>query len=69
MQCRYYDLVKGTGETAREGQRVAVHFEAKWRGVTFMTSRYAIVLVAHLLRCAKKYHGFLGSPDLSGLHL
>ncbi|KAK9821534.1 hypothetical protein WJX74_008254 [Apatococcus lobatus] len=36
---KYYDLVKGTGDTAREGQRVAVHFEAKWKGVTFMTSR------------------------------
>ncbi len=37
--CRYYDLVEGTGDVAREGQGVAVHFEAKWKGVTFITSR------------------------------
>ncbi|KAK9862783.1 hypothetical protein WJX84_000806 [Apatococcus fuscideae] len=36
---RYYDLVEGSGDTAKPGQRVAVHFEAKWKGITFITSR------------------------------
>ncbi len=39
--CRYYDIVEGKGALAREGERVVVHYEARWRGVTFMTSRWA----------------------------
>ncbi|BDA42928.1 Peptidyl-prolyl cis-trans isomerase FKBP16-4, chloroplastic [Coccomyxa sp. Obi] len=36
---KYYDIVEGKGALAREGERVVVHYEARWRGVTFMTSR------------------------------
>ena len=37
---RYYDTIVGTqGPVAEEGRRVVVHFEAKWKGVTFITSR------------------------------
>ena len=39
--CRYYDLEVGNGATAKEGARVAVHYDAYWRGITFMTSRQA----------------------------
>jgi hypothetical protein len=31
----------GKGPEAVEGKRVVVHFEAKWRGVTFITTRWA----------------------------
>ncbi|KAE9590038.1 hypothetical protein Lal_00037647 [Lupinus albus] len=36
---KYYDLTVGNGAEAVKGSRVAVHYVAKWRGVTFMTSR------------------------------
>jgi hypothetical protein len=36
---RIYDVVVGKGQEAELGQRVVVHFEAKWKGVTFITSR------------------------------
>ncbi|KAL4427445.1 hypothetical protein ABPG77_000734 [Micractinium sp. CCAP 211/92] len=36
---KYYDVVVGTGAEATEGRRVVVHFEAKWKGVTFITTR------------------------------
>ena len=36
---RYFDTIVGTGPVAEEGRRVVVHFEAKWKGVTFITSR------------------------------
>nr|GMC82162.1 peptidyl-prolyl cis-trans isomerase FKBP16-4, chloroplastic [Ipomoea batatas] len=36
---KYYDLKIGTGAEAVKGSRVAVHYVAKWRGITFMTSR------------------------------
>ncbi|EIE24440.1 FKBP-like protein [Coccomyxa subellipsoidea C-169] len=39
---KYYDVVEGKGALAREGERVVVHYEARWRGVTFMTSRQGI---------------------------
>ena len=29
----------GKGALADQGERVVVHYEARWRGVTFMTSR------------------------------
>lgn len=36
---KYYDLKVGTGAEAVKGSRVAVHYVAKWKGITFMTSR------------------------------
>jgi len=36
---RYYDVKVGGGQLAKVGDRVAVHYEARWRGITFMTSR------------------------------
>jgi len=36
---KYYDVKVGTGLLAKEGERVAVHYDCKWRGITFMTSR------------------------------
>lgn len=55
--CRYYDVTEGNGALAREGERVVVHYEARWKGVTFMTSRCCHV--CHLDRamhrsCAKR---------------
>ncbi|KAH7854523.1 hypothetical protein Vadar_014797 [Vaccinium darrowii] len=35
----YYDLKVGGGAEAVKGSRVAVHYVAKWKGITFMTSR------------------------------
>lgn len=39
---KYYDISVGTGPEAKEGSRVAVHFDAKWRGITFVTSRQGL---------------------------
>lgn len=39
---KYYDLKVGGGAEAVKGSRVAVHYVAKWRGVTFMTSRQGL---------------------------
>ncbi|XP_078437739.1 peptidyl-prolyl cis-trans isomerase FKBP16-4, chloroplastic-like isoform X1 [Wolffia australiana] len=39
---KYYDLKVGTGAEAVKGSRVAVHYVAKWRGITFMTSRQGL---------------------------
>lgn len=36
---KYYDVIAGKGAEAKEGIRVVVHYEAKWKGVTFVTSR------------------------------
>jgi len=36
---KYYDVIVGDGEEAREGSRVVVHFDSKYRGITFVTSR------------------------------
>ncbi|KAI8477222.1 MAG: hypothetical protein J3K34DRAFT_398719 [Monoraphidium minutum] len=36
---KYYDLVAGTGAEPTVGQRVAIHFDVKYRGVTLQTSR------------------------------
>ncbi|KAG5556752.1 hypothetical protein RHGRI_007125 [Rhododendron griersonianum] len=38
-QKMYYDLKVGGGAEAVKGSRVAVHYVAKWKGITFMTSR------------------------------
>ncbi|XP_075637216.1 peptidyl-prolyl cis-trans isomerase FKBP16-4, chloroplastic [Castanea sativa] len=39
---KYYDLKVGGGAKAEKGSRVAVHYVAKWKGVTFMTSRQGL---------------------------
>ncbi|XP_057779301.1 peptidyl-prolyl cis-trans isomerase FKBP16-4, chloroplastic-like [Salvia miltiorrhiza] len=39
---KYYDLKVGDGVEAVKGSRVAVHYVAKWRGITFMTSRQGL---------------------------
>ncbi|KAL5716792.1 hypothetical protein ACHQM5_009913 [Ranunculus cassubicifolius] len=39
---KYYDLTVGSGAKAVKGSRVAVHYVAKWKGVTFMTSRQGL---------------------------
>ncbi|KAL1815893.1 hypothetical protein DCAR_0520223 [Daucus carota subsp. sativus] len=36
---KYYDLKVGNGAEAVQGSRVAVHYVAKWKSITFMTSR------------------------------
>ncbi|KOM34611.1 hypothetical protein LR48_Vigan02g076100 [Vigna angularis] len=36
---KYYDLKVGNGAEAKKGSRVAIHYVAKWKGITFMTSR------------------------------
>ncbi|KAF9665081.1 hypothetical protein SADUNF_Sadunf16G0085000 [Salix dunnii] len=39
---KYYDLKVGGGPEALKGSRVAVHYVAKWKGITFMTSRQGL---------------------------
>ncbi|XP_062189167.1 peptidyl-prolyl cis-trans isomerase FKBP16-4, chloroplastic [Phragmites australis] len=39
---KYYDIKVGSGAKAVKGSRVAVHYVAKWRGITFMTSRQGL---------------------------
>lgn len=39
---KYYDLKVGTGAEAVKGSRVAVHYVAKWKGITFLTSRQGV---------------------------
>ncbi|GAB2300640.1 hypothetical protein Dimus_034675 [Dionaea muscipula] len=39
---KYYDLKVGGGPEAKKGSRVAVHYVAKWKGITFMTSRQGL---------------------------
>ncbi|KAL2621446.1 hypothetical protein R1flu_001651 [Riccia fluitans] len=39
---KYYDIKVGSGATAIQGSRVAVHYVAKWKGVTFQTSRQGL---------------------------
>ncbi|KAM0951726.1 putative peptidylprolyl isomerase [Dioscorea sansibarensis] len=39
---KYYDLKVGSGLKAVKGSRVAVHYVAKWKGITFMTSRQGL---------------------------
>ncbi|KAG2686429.1 hypothetical protein I3843_09G005800 [Carya illinoinensis] len=39
---KYYDLKVGGGVQAVKGSRVAVHYVAKWKGITFMTSRQGL---------------------------
>ncbi|KAG2640519.1 peptidyl-prolyl cis-trans isomerase FKBP16-4, chloroplastic-like isoform X2 [Panicum virgatum] len=39
---KYYDIKVGSGAQAVKGSRVAVHYVAKWKGITFMTSRQGL---------------------------
>ncbi|TKW30910.1 hypothetical protein SEVIR_2G069500v4 [Setaria viridis] len=39
---KYYDIKVGSGAKAVKGSRVAVHYVAKWKGITFMTSRQGL---------------------------
>ncbi|GLC42927.1 hypothetical protein PLESTF_001704800 [Pleodorina starrii] len=39
MGLRYFDIEEGDGAEAKVGSRVAVHYDIKWRNITFMTSR------------------------------
>ncbi|KAF9594674.1 hypothetical protein IFM89_034357, partial [Coptis chinensis] len=39
---KYYDLKVGGGTKAVKGSRVAIHYVAKWKGITFMTSRQGL---------------------------
>ncbi|XP_066396890.1 peptidyl-prolyl cis-trans isomerase FKBP16-4, chloroplastic [Miscanthus floridulus] len=39
---KYYDIKVGSGAEAVKGSRVAVHYVAKWKGITFMTSRQGL---------------------------
>ncbi|KAJ3670136.1 hypothetical protein LUZ60_010460 [Juncus effusus] len=39
---KYYDIKVGGGARAVKGSRVAVHYVAKWKGITFMTSRQGL---------------------------
>ncbi|KAK9806053.1 hypothetical protein WJX73_009418 [Symbiochloris irregularis] len=36
---KYYDVSVGTGPEVKKGDRIAVHYDAKWKNITFMTSR------------------------------
>ncbi|XP_078181128.1 FKBP-like peptidyl-prolyl cis-trans isomerase family protein isoform X2 [Carex rostrata] len=39
---KYYDIKVGGGAKAVKGSRVAIHYVAKWKGITFMTSRQGL---------------------------
>lgn len=39
---KYYDLVVGAGAEPKKGDRVAIHFDVKFRNVTFFTTRQGI---------------------------
>ncbi|KAF6266824.1 hypothetical protein COO60DRAFT_15796 [Scenedesmus sp. NREL 46B-D3] len=39
---KYYDITMGSGAEAKVGERVAIHFDVKFRNITFMTSRQGI---------------------------
>ncbi|KAF3324433.1 Peptidyl-prolyl cis-trans isomerase FKBP16-4 [Carex littledalei] len=39
---KYYDIMVGGGAKAVKGSRVAIHYVAKWKGITFMTSRQGL---------------------------
>ncbi len=38
---KFYDMTPGKGALPKKGDRIAVHYEIRWHGITFMTSRYA----------------------------
>jgi FKBP-type peptidyl-prolyl cis-trans isomerase len=39
---RIYDVKIGEGPKASLGDRVVVHYECKWKGITFVTSRQGV---------------------------
>jgi FKBP-type peptidyl-prolyl cis-trans isomerase len=39
---KYYDVRIGNGPEVVPGDRVVIHYEAKWRGITFVTSRQGV---------------------------
>eukprot|EP00882_Tetradesmus_deserticola_P005410 GHRQ01005693.1.p1 GENE.GHRQ01005693.1~~GHRQ01005693.1.p1 ORF type:complete len:239 (+),score=53.13 GHRQ01005693.1:48-764(+) len=39
---KYYDITVGAGAEAKVGERVAIHYDVKFRNITFMTSRQGI---------------------------
>ncbi|KAJ9516634.1 hypothetical protein QJQ45_015184, partial [Haematococcus lacustris] len=39
---KLYDIIEGTGAEVQTGQRVAVHYDVKFRNVTFITSRQGL---------------------------
>ncbi|WOL19657.1 hypothetical protein Cni_G28459 [Canna indica] len=39
---KYYDIKVGGGQKAVKGSRVTLHYVAKWKGITFMTSRQGL---------------------------
>lgn len=47
---KYYDMTPGKGALPKKGDRIAVHYEIRWHGVTFMTSRYGL---CHVVSCHK----------------
>jgi FKBP-type peptidyl-prolyl cis-trans isomerase len=36
---KYYDVIEGAGAEAKAGQRVAIHYDVRFRGVTLQSSR------------------------------
>ena len=53
---KYYDVVLGKGTEVKEGVRAVVHYEARWRGVTFMTSRFIQLLHSRIDATALPAH-------------
>ncbi|WIA08928.1 hypothetical protein OEZ86_011517 [Tetradesmus obliquus] len=39
---KFYDITVGDGAEAKVGERVAIHYDVKFRNITFMTSRQGI---------------------------
>ena len=40
---KFFDMTAGKGALPRKGDRITVHYEVRWHGVTFMTSRYGVL--------------------------
>ena len=40
---KYVEMTPGKGALPKKGDRIAVHYEIRWHGVTFMTSRFALL--------------------------
>eukprot|EP00271_Cylindrocystis_brebissonii_P005169 TRINITY_DN17117_c0_g1_i2.p1 TRINITY_DN17117_c0_g1~~TRINITY_DN17117_c0_g1_i2.p1 ORF type:complete len:176 (+),score=27.93 TRINITY_DN17117_c0_g1_i2:195-722(+) len=51
---KVYDVTVGKGPLASRGSRVAVHYVAKWKGITFMTRRVAFYSGSYASRAAGK---------------
>mmetsp|Transcript_4536 Transcript_4536/g.7716 ORF Transcript_4536/g.7716 Transcript_4536/m.7716 type:complete len:218 (+) Transcript_4536:2-655(+) len=39
---KYFDIIEGKGDLIEVGQRIAVHYDVKFRNVTFITSRQGL---------------------------